>query len=134
MRRHQTGITFTVISMTNQNINNVFEFSNFSQLQFIKTLFQWNSRNWIKIFQFMVMGVGCHSANCLTYNSTVISFVSMMLLIVLYYMCREETPLWIRKQIQNQSCLKELGPRTAKLALSICLKLKMVEYVWERLI
>ena len=26
---------------------------------------------------------------------------------------------------------KELGPRTAKLALSICLKMKMVEYVWK---
>ena len=27
--------------------------------------------------------------------------------------------------------IKELGPRTAKLVLSICLKMKMVDYIWK---
>ena len=48
--------------------------------------------------------------------------------------------IWIMKKYQNRvkvdeygTLFKELGPRTAKLALSICLKMKMVEYVWKRL-
>ena len=48
--------------------------------------------------------------------------------------------IWIMKKYQNRvkvdeygTLFKELGPRTAKLALSICLKIKMVEYVWKRL-
>ena len=36
----KTEITFTVILIINQNLSNIFEFSNGAFLQFIKTVFQ----------------------------------------------------------------------------------------------